>query len=243
MKTIPKISIIIAIVLGLVISIPILIAFTSSDAYYTQEIDPRILEATNGFAISSNMDIYKISLIEEGQSLFFTVSENTDGFIYMDNPLGILQKIYPKNNIVSYKVLISGTEIPFTLDEGKITFGVNNARIVEIRGFSEHETKPPPWVFRTISVYVIIPKGSANPNNQFHLIPEEITVVLGQNNTVIWINEDDTPTTLTSDLPGWSTGLIKPNETASITFNHTGVFNYHGDPHPWKTGKIIVLEE
>jgi len=94
-----------------------------------------------------------------------------------------------------------------------------------------------------VHVYVIIPKGSANADNQFHLIPEEITVVLGKNNTVTWINEDDTPSTLISDLQGWSTGLINPGETTTITFNQTGVYNYHGNPHPWKTGVVIVLEE
>ena len=85
------------------------------------------------------MDIYRISLIDEGQSLFFTVSENTDGFIYMDDPLGILQKIYPQNNIEFFKVLIFGEEVPYTIDEGKITFGVNNAQIIEIRGYSENK--------------------------------------------------------------------------------------------------------
>jgi len=127
----------IPIFIGLSVSLPLIINSTSGGVHFTQEIDPRILEATNGFAISSNMDIYRIGLIDEGQSLFFTVSENTDGFIYMDDPLGILQKIYPQNNIVSFKVLIFGEEVPYTIDEGKITFGVNNAQIIEIRGSSE----------------------------------------------------------------------------------------------------------
>jgi hypothetical protein len=64
------------------------------------------------------------------------VSENTDGFIYMDDPLAILQKIYPENDIISFEVLIFGEEVPYTLEEGKITFGVNNAHIIEIRGYS-----------------------------------------------------------------------------------------------------------
>jgi len=131
-----KILIIIPIVIGIAIPIQAYINSQSDDTYFTQEIDPRILEATGGFAISSNMDIYSISLIDDGQSLFFTVSQNTDGFIYMDDPLQILQKIYPQNNIVSFKVLIFGEEVPYTIDEGKITFGVNNAHIIEIRGFS-----------------------------------------------------------------------------------------------------------
>jgi len=132
-----KFLILIPIFIGLSISIPLIINSTSGGTHFTQEIDPRILEATDGFAISSNMDIYRIGLIDDGQSLFFTVSKNTDGFIYMDDPLQILQKIYPLNNIVSFKVLIFGEEVPYTTDEGKITFGVNNAHIIEIRGFSK----------------------------------------------------------------------------------------------------------
>jgi plastocyanin len=90
---------------------------------------------------------------------------------------------------------------------------------------------------------VIIQYGSGNPENQFHLIPEEITVVLGKNSTVTWINNDDTPSTLTSDSLGWSTGMIKPGESAYVIFNETGVYPYHGEPHPWKIGKVIVLAE
>ena len=132
-----KILFIIPIIIGLVISVSFIINSTPGNTQYTQEIDPRILEATDGFAISSNMDIYRIGLIDDGQSLFFTVSKNTDGFIYMDDPLGILQKIYPEKDIVSIAILIFGKEIPYTLEEGKITFGVNNAQIIEIRGFSK----------------------------------------------------------------------------------------------------------
>jgi len=132
-----KFLVLIPIFVGLSISIPLIINFTSGGTHFTQEIDPRILKATDGFAISSNMDIYRIGLIDDGQSLFFTVSQNTDGFIYMDDPLPILQKIYPQNDIVSIAVLVFGEEVPYTQDEGKLTFGVNNAHIIEIRGFSK----------------------------------------------------------------------------------------------------------
>lgn len=132
-----KILFIIPIIIGLAISVSFIINSTPDNTQFTQEIDPRILEATDGFAISSNMDVYRIGLIDDGQSLFFTVSENTDGFIYMDEPLGILQKIYPEKDIVSIAILVFGEEIPYTLEEGKITFGVNNAQIIEIRGFSK----------------------------------------------------------------------------------------------------------
>ena len=132
-----KFLVLIPVFIGLSVSIPLIINSTSGGANFAQEIDPRILKATDGFAISSNMDIYRIGLIDDAQSLFFTVSENTDGFIYMDDPLPILQKIYPQNGIVSIAVLAFGQEVPYTLEEGKITFGVIDAQIIEIRGFSK----------------------------------------------------------------------------------------------------------
>ncbi len=135
-KKMHKILLIIPVIIGVTLSLPFIISSQSGETHFTQEIDPKILEATNGFAIASNMDIYRIGLIDGGQSLFFTVSENTDGFIHMDDPLVILQKIYPENNIKSFQVLIFGEEVPYTLDEGKISFNVNNANIVEIRGIS-----------------------------------------------------------------------------------------------------------
>lgn len=96
---------------------------------------------------------------------------------------------------------------------------------------------------RSAPAIVIIPYGSASPENQFHLIPEEITVVLGKNSTVMWRNQDDFPSTLTSDSSGWSTGVINPGESAYVMFNETGVYPYHGEPHPWKVGKVIVLAD
>jgi plastocyanin len=78
------------------------------------------------------------------------------------------------------------------------------------------------------------------------LDPKVISVVLGKNNTVRWINGDDTSHGIVSDKGGddfWGTGIILPGESTSIIFNQTGIFEYHGEPHPWISGKVIVLEE
>ncbi len=66
MKT--RLLIIIPIIVGLAISLPFIINSTSSGTHYTQDIDPRIMEVTNGFAIASNMDIYNIILIDVDES-------------------------------------------------------------------------------------------------------------------------------------------------------------------------------
>ena len=90
---------------------------------------------------------------------------------------------------------------------------------------------------------VIIPKGAMIVEKE-HLIPKEITVVLGKNNTVTWINQDDTAHGIASDDVSWgSPGSLKPGESFSITFNSTGVYDYHGQPGPWITGSVIVKDE
>lgn len=87
---------------------------------------------------------------------------------------------------------------------------------------------------------VSIPRGSDSPEQQLNVMPQTVTITLKENNTVSWINQDDVPSTLTADDNSWTTGLIKPGKSVAITFNHTGVFNYHGEPHPWKKRTVIV---
>ncbi len=94
------------------------------------------------------------------------------------------------------------------------------------------------------SVYVIIPKGAVIEEH-IAFIPEEITVVIGINNTITWINEDDAPHSVTPDHREYqfgSLGVIKSGESYSYTFENVGVFPYHMEPHPWMTGTVIVLD-
>lgn len=95
----------------------------------------------------------------------------------------------------------------------------------------------------TETAIVIIPEGSANSEKQVRLIPQEVTVVLGKNNTVTWVNQDNIASNLVADDGTWSTGMILPGKSSSIMFNQTGIFEYHGEPHPWKKGMVIVLED
>ena len=55
----------------------------------------------------------------------------------MDDPLPLLQKLFPEKEIVSIAVLVNGEEISYTIDDGKLGMGVNNAQIISIIGFSK----------------------------------------------------------------------------------------------------------
>jgi len=125
-----------SIIVGLAISLPFIINYTSGGTIlYTQNIDPRFSEVTtNGFAISSDMDISSISVVDEIQGIAISTIQNT-GFINMDDPLPILQKLFPNKELVSFAVMSNGIEIPYALEDGKLGLSVNNTHMILIVGF------------------------------------------------------------------------------------------------------------
>ena len=119
------------------LSVPLIINFPLGGTYYTQDIDPRILEVMDGTAISSNVDIFSIDVLDEKQGIIIAVGQNNDGFIQLDNPLPILQKIFPDKTIISFTVIVNDIEIPYTLEDEKLELNVENAKLISIVGLSE----------------------------------------------------------------------------------------------------------
>lgn len=98
---------------------------------------------------------------------------------------------------------------------------------------------------------VIIPEGSSIPDSEHNNFePAVITVVIGVNNTVRWINEDSTFHNFSaddrSDPDFWNTTyyrpLLAPGDRFEFTFTKPGEHGYHGEPHPHMRGTVIVLE-
>ena len=100
---------------------------------------------------------------------------------------------------------------------------------------------------------VIIPKDAGMASSQHSYVPQTITVEIGVNNTVRWINHDyaaawiwadnsDDPNfyNATQDDPNHtiSKTLMVPNQTFAYTFTKVGEFGYHGKP--WMRGTVIV---
>ena len=88
-------------------------------------------------------------------------------------------------------------------------------------------------------VVVIIPNG-AGTNLHLGFEPSKIMIVIGVNNTVVWKNEDSTWHTAHSNIPEFNSGLIQPGGSFTHTFQRSGTYPYHCDPHPWMTGVVIV---
>lgn len=100
------------------------------------------------------------------------------------------------------------------------------------------------------SPVVVIPEGSSlqsSERNNFE--PETITVVIGVNNTVTWVNEDTVPVGVSADnrsdpdfFNATQSKFLMPDETFAFTFGEPGTFGYHAEPGPWRQGTVRVLE-
>ncbi len=106
---------------------------------------------------------------------------------------------------------------------------------------------------------VIIPKGAEDQSSGKNYDPQYIRVIIGVNNTVRWINDGHTMNSVVADnssdpdfynmtnrfsavmenakMPNF----LKPGESFEYTFTKPGYFGYHGVPHPWQRGWVLVL--
>ncbi|CUR51374.1 Putative blue (Type 1) copper containing protein [Nitrosotalea devaniterrae] len=111
-----------------------------------------------------------------------------------------------------------------------------------------------PGNYDTTSVStIIIPKGSSDPSSGKNYEPRYLLVVLGVNNTVRWINEDDLPGAIVADTDNqpdplfekgpYSNGVIMSGKSFNFTFTKIGEYQYDTEPHPWLYGWVLVLPQ
>jgi plastocyanin len=87
---------------------------------------------------------------------------------------------------------------------------------------------------------VTILNGAAYPNSTGYS-PSTITVVIGVNNTVQWVNNDTAPHTVTATDHSFDSGNLNPSDTWSYTFTKPGSYTYVCTYHPWMKGTVVVL--
>ena len=123
------------------------------------------------------------------------------------------------------------------------------------------KTSHPAERFPNVSI-VTIPEGASLPNGT-GFEPKVISVVIGTNNTVIWINRDSIPSSVYADdkneglfynstkeecenndnincMVVLGKNNLMPGRTFEFTFAKPGVFGYHSVPHPQMKGTVIV---
>jgi plastocyanin len=90
-------------------------------------------------------------------------------------------------------------------------------------------------------VSVSIVPGASNPSNGAgHFVPSTITVVIGVNNTITWVNKDYSIHTVTSNSGLFNSGLLNSGDKWGYTFSKAGTFGYRCAIHPYMTGTVIV---
>lgn len=96
------------------------------------------------------------------------------------------------------------------------------------------------------SVIVTIPNGAGtSPASAPGYLPDNITVVIGVNNTVTWVNGDPAfHSVYSSTVPTGASAFHSPNlgfrDNFTQTFNVAGTYYYYCSLHSWMTGSVTV---
>lgn len=98
-------------------------------------------------------------------------------------------------------------------------------------------------------VNITIGNGASSPpagytsgaTTHYGYAPDTVTVVIGVNNTLYFVNQDAAIHTATSDTSGvFDTGNINAGGTAQVTLTTPGTFSYKCIYHSWMQGTVIV---
>lgn len=91
---------------------------------------------------------------------------------------------------------------------------------------------------RSAMVAMVAGAGSNTTSKGF--FPNNIVVVLGVNNTVVWENKDNSPHTVTSNDGSFESGNMAPGQSFTFTFTLPGTYTYHCTYHPWMVATVTV---
>lgn len=72
----------------------------------------------------------------------------------------------------------------------------------------------------------------------YDLFPRDLTVSVGSE--VMWVNRDSVPHDATDEDGGWSTSILNQGESATLTFDAPGVYQYLCTIHPDMKGTLTV---
>jgi plastocyanin len=90
-------------------------------------------------------------------------------------------------------------------------------------------------------VIISNPPGSAT-NTSITFQPAYVKVVIGVNNTVVWVNDDTALHTVTSTARFFDYQL-QPGQRAGYTFTRPGRYDYSCTVHPWMQGVVEVVDQ
>jgi len=116
---------------------------------------------------------------------------------------------------------------------------------------TQFENKESSTVFQDINspesfAIVTMPTKSSRPGcdetNRCY-IPSKVSIKSGE--SVRWLNEDAAFHSVTSGTyenpnGNFDSGYLDPNQSFTITFEDSGIFDYFCTLHPWMKGQVVV---
>ena len=72
----------------------------------------------------------------------------------------------------------------------------------------------------------------------FDYFPQDLTVRAGTQ--VTWVNSDTVPHTATDEAEGWDTGTLNEGQSATLTFDTPGTYEYFCTIHPSMKATLTV---
>jgi plastocyanin len=94
---------------------------------------------------------------------------------------------------------------------------------------------------RSGSAMVHIQNGSSANTSLNGFFPQKLTLVIGVNNSVYWVNDDYSVHTVTANDGSFDSGFIQPGGNFTYTFTTPGTYRYHCSVHVWMTGTVVIL--
>jgi len=83
-----------------------------------------------------------------------------------------------------------------------------------------------------------VERANEDWHDEFGIAPVRTGVAAGT--TVTWTNGSTVAHALAASDGSWSTGSIKPGESATHTFTTRGTYTYVCTDHPWTIAQLIV---
>ncbi len=193
-----------------------------------------------------------------------TTTPQVQGVVYVDMPPGVGQNLklnYEPANITVVlgvnstvvwrnldNVIHTVTATDKSFDSGDIKAGASwNYTFTKPGKYDYYCIYHAAWMKGTVvvkqssvkQVQVVIPQGIGT-NTKLNYQPANITVVLGVNNTVVWVNQDSVKHTVTSNSNLFNSGDILAGSSWSYTFTKPGVYTYYCIYHTWMRGVVVV---
>ncbi|TLX94538.1 MAG: hypothetical protein E6K96_08335 [Thaumarchaeota archaeon] len=91
-----------------------------------------------------------------------------------------------------------------------------------------------------MTVKVAIVRGAASNSSAAGYSPDNITLIIGVNNTVTWTNNDTSPHTASSMSGAFNSGNLNPGQSYTFTFTAPGTYVYYCAYHGFMHGMVIV---